>query len=107
MVFPSSSAAIRFYDLEPSFSKVYYSTTVPVSGFLCEEFSEIHFHSFSFFFQNFFHAKNGLWIETDGNLNAQDQGCMLGVVAVQFLPISEFLSWLFVQYWVSHCSAAG
>ena len=49
-------------------------------------------------FQNFLHARNGKWIETDGNLKVQDQNCMLGVVAVRFLPIPEFLSWLFMQY---------
>ena len=31
-------------------------------------------------------------------MKTQYQGCMLGVVAVGFLPIPEFLSWLFVQY---------
>ena len=51
-------------------------------------------------FRNFFHARNGPWIETDGNLKVQDQGCILGVVAVRFLPILEFLSWLFMQYGV-------
>ena len=56
-------------------------------------------------FRNFFHARNGPWIKTDGNLKLQDQGCTLGVVAVQFLPIPEFLSWLFLQYAVSHCPA--
>ena len=30
---------------------------------------------------------------TDGNLMAQDQGYVLGVIAVRFLPIPEFLSW--------------
>ena len=57
-------------------------------------------------FRNLVHARNGPWIETDGNLKAQDLGCMLGVVAVRFLLISEFLSWLFMQYGVSHCGAA-
>ena len=32
-------------------------------------------------------------------------GCMLGVVAVRFPPIPEFLSW-FAQYGVSQCPAA-
>ena len=31
-------------------------------------------------------------VETDGNLKAQDQDCMLDVVAVRFLPIPEFVS---------------
>ena len=53
-------------------------------------------------FRNFFHKRNGPWIETYGNLKAQDQGCMLDVVAVRFLRIPEFLSWLFMQDGVSH-----
>ena len=57
-------------------------------------------------FWKFFHARNGSWIETVGNQKAQDQGCVLSVVAVRFLPIPEFLSWLFVQYGVSHSPAA-
>ena len=57
-------------------------------------------------FQNFFQARNGPWIKTDGNLKAQDQGCMLGVVPVWLLPIPQFLSWLFIQCGVSHCTAA-
>ena len=44
--------------------------------------------------------------QNDGNLKAQGQGCMLGVVAVRFLPIPEFLSWLFMQDVVLHCPAA-
>ena len=57
-------------------------------------------------FRNLYHGRNGSWIETDGKLKAQYQGCVLGVVAVRFLPIPEFLSWLFVQYGVTHCPAA-
>ena len=57
----------------------------------------------SMFIQNFFDARNGTWIEADGNLKAQDQSCMLVVVTVRFLPINEFLSRLFVQYGVSCC----
>ena len=76
----------------------------PVSGCLCKEFSETHFHSFKVF--EISSTQEMGHVETDGNLKAQDQGCMLGVVAVQFLPIPEFLSWLFVQYGVSNCPAA-
>ena len=47
-------------------------------------------------FRNFFDARNAPWIKTDGNVKAQDQGCVMGVVAVRFPPIPEFLSWLFV-----------
>ena len=57
-------------------------------------------------FRTFFHARNGPRIGTDSNLKAQDQRCMLGVVAVRFLPIPEYLSWLFVQFGVAHCLAA-
>ena len=46
--------------------------------------------------RNFFPARNGPWIETDGSVKVQDQGCMLGMVAVCFLQIPEFLSWLFL-----------
>ena len=56
-------------------------------------------------FQNFLHARNEPWIETDSNLKGQDQGCMMGVVVDRFLTITEFLSW-FVQYGLSHCPAA-
>ena len=41
-------------------------------------------------FRNYFHGRNGTWIETDGNLKAQDQGCMLTVVLVPFPPITDF-----------------
>ena len=41
-------------------------------------------------FRNFFHERNRPWIETDGNLNARDKGCMLSVVAVRLLPIPDF-----------------
>ena len=44
-------------------------------------------------------------VETDGTLKSQDQGCMLGVV-VRFLSIPAFLSWLFMQYGVSHYPVA-
>ena len=46
---PFKVETIRFYGLEPSFSKVYYPAKVPVSGFWCEEFGETHFHSYNVF----------------------------------------------------------
>ena len=98
--------AIRFYGLDPSFSEVYYPATVPVFSFLMQRIRWDPLPQLQCFW-NFSHAINGPWIETDGNLKAQDQDCMLGVVEVWFLSIPEFLSWLFLHYGVSHCPAAG
>ena len=57
-------------------------------------------------FRNCFHTRNESCIETHGNLKSQDQGSMLDVVAVRFLPIPEFVSWLCLEYGVSDCPAA-
>ena len=54
---------IRFYDLEPSFSEVYYPATAPVSGFDAK--NSVRPTSATSMFSKFLHARNGPWIETD------------------------------------------
>ena len=82
---------IRLYGLEPCFSEVYYPATVSVPYFFM---GRIRWETLAFnfnVFEIFFHSRNWPWIETDGNLKVQNQGCMLGVVAVRFLPNSEIV----------------
>ena len=85
------------------FQRCLFASTVPFSSFDVKN-SVDPLPQFKCFW-NFFHERNGTWIETYGNLKLQDQGCMLGVVAVRILPIPEFLSWLFVLYEVLHSPA--
>ena len=46
-------------------------------------------------YPNFLHARMGHGSKQMANLKARNQDCMLGVVALRFLPIPEFLSWFF------------